>query len=322
MRTHWSNRKVIPEHLLKLNSNETVDTALDVHLDKFIDTLTPEKITRYPDIKQAYLDVSELTGIPADQIYLTSGADQAIRNIIHTLDIKQMNIHLPTFELCGVYCELYGLNVNPCDYEKVDDEFVRVPVNNPGSIYVVAPDSVTGATVTRDHISELCAKHKHVILDETYNTHDDRWLRVMFEHDNLYVVRSFSKTGGAAGLRLGYIVSNKANIDKLYQWRPMFEINSIGAEYIKYVTNNKHIMKMSTDSVRLGKKLLEDHLKNKGHHVCQTHGNYSLILYDEGLDRMLSKVCEYKLVIINQVPYIRVTSASPDVIRKLTNEIQ
>ena len=141
------------------------------------------------------------------------------------------------------------------------------------------------------------------------------------EHDNLYVVRSFSKTGGAAGLRIGYIVSSEENIEKLYQWRPMFEINSVAAEYIKYLAANKHIMKISFDSVRLGKKLLEDHLKLKGHTVYNTHGNYTLVLYHEQLDKALSNVCKFKIVIINQVPYIRITCASPDVIRKLTREI-
>ena len=322
MRTHWSKRKDIPEHLIKLNSNETVDTALDVHIERFVDGLKPSLITRYPDIKQAYMNLAKLTRVPTDQIYITSGADQGIRNIIHSLDIRNMNIHMPTFELCRVYCELYGIEITPCEYKKVDNEFVRDPVNNPGSIYVAAPDSVTGATVTRDHISELCAKHEHVILDETYSVHDNRWLRAMIEHDNLYVIRSFSKTGGAAGLRIGYIISNKANINQLYQHRPMFEINSIGAEYIKYITNNEHVIKMSADSVQLGKKLLEDRLKIKGYKVYQTHANYTLVLYDENLDKLLSRVCEYKLVIINLVPYIRITSASPDVIRKLTNEIQ
>lgn len=322
MRTHWSKRKDTPEHLIKLNSNETVDTALDVHLEKFISSLSPTTITRYPDIKQAYINLAKLIQVPDDQIYITAGADQAIRSIIHTLNIKSMNIHLPTFELCRVYCELYGIDITPCGYKRVDDEFVRTPVNNSGSIYVVAPDSVTGASVTKDHVSELCAKHEHVILDETYSTHDNRWLRGMIEHDNLYVVRSFSKTGGAAGLRVGYVISNKENINQLYQWRPMFEINSIGAEYIKYITNNEHVMKLSVDSVKLGKKLLEDHLKVKGYRVYKTHANYTLVLYDENLDKTLSKVCEYKLVIINQTPYIRITSASPDVIRKLTREIQ
>jgi len=321
MRTHWSDRTETPEHLLKLDSNETVDTALDVHLDKFLGSIKSKNITRYPDIKQAYLDVSSITHIPDRQIYLTSGADQAIRNIIHSLNIKQMNIHVPTFELCKVYCDLYDIKVTPCDYEKVDDEFIRTPTDNPGSIYVVAPDSITGATITRDQISELCTKHKHVILDETYSVHDNRWLRTMMEHDNLYVVRSFSKTGGAAGLRIGYIVSSEENIEKLYQWRPMFEINSVAAEYIKYLAANKHIMKISFDSVRLGKKLLEDHLKLKGHTVYNTHGNYTLVLYHEKLDKALSNVCKFKIVIINQVPYIRITCASPDVIRKLTREI-
>ena len=57
--------------------------------------------------------------------------------------------------------------------------------------------------------------------------------------------RTFSKAYGLAGCRVGFLAANKNLAKRLYNLRPMYEINSIGAmivnEILKknsYVTKN------------------------------------------------------------------------------------
>ena len=45
--------------------------------------------------------------------------------------------------------------------------------------------------------------------------------------DNLIIIRTFSKIFGLAGLRSGYVLSNKEIIKKYFAIKPMYEINSI-----------------------------------------------------------------------------------------------
>ena len=59
------------------------------------------------------------------------------------------------------------------------------------------------------------------------------------KYKNIFIVRSLSKAWGLAGLRLGYIISNKKNIEVLNKIRPMYEINTFGAEFLKLLLRQK-----------------------------------------------------------------------------------
>ena len=54
------------------------------------------------------------------------------------------------------------------------------------------------------------------------------------------IVRTFSKYWGLAGLRLGYVLSSKKNIDLLNKMRPR-EINNFGAEFLLNLLNKKNM---------------------------------------------------------------------------------
>ena len=68
--------------------------------------------------------------------------------------------------------------------------------------------------------------------------------RVKFikKYSNLIIIRTFSKAFGLAGLRVGYILSNKSNIKKLEQFRPCYEISSVGALAVNHVLKNYKIV--------------------------------------------------------------------------------
>ena len=73
--------------------------------------------------------------------------------------------------------------------------------------------------------------HIPVVLDQAYfeylNINDQAidWLK---EFGNLIITRTFSKAYGLAGCRVGFIIANKTLAQRLYKYRSMYEINSIG----------------------------------------------------------------------------------------------
>lgn len=320
-RTHWSDRIKTPADKFKLDSNETVDTYMNFKIREFLKTLTSEHVTKYPDIKAAYHSLSEITQVSPVRLFLTAGADVAISSILHAIDIKQIHMNVPTYAMCQVYSHIHNIRAVPHDYELNENTFKRSYIKPSGAIYIAAPDSVTGTTISVDDIEEYCSRHTHVILDETYATHDMCYNDIINKYDNIFIIRSFSKTGGAAGLRVGYVLSCQRNIDLLYNNRPMFEINSIACEYIKYIKNNQNIIYKSRDNITKGKVLLEDTLLSQGYKVYMTHGNFTLTDYDHRLTRALSRKCVFRRVLINQVEYIRLTAASSDIMTKIVNEI-
>lgn len=320
-RTHWSDRIKPPVDKFKLDSNETVDTYMDLKIQEFLKTLTTKHVTRYPDIKAAYHSLSEITQVSPGRLFLTAGADVAISSVLHAIDIKQIHMNVPTYAMCQVYSHIHNIRAIPHDYELHENTFKRSYIKPNGAIYIAAPDSVTGTSISNVEIEEYCSRHTHVILDETYATHDTCYHDIINKHDNLFIIRSFSKTGGAAGLRVGYVLSCQRNIDLLYDSRPMFEINSIACEYIKHIKNNQNILYKSRNNITRGKVLLEDTLLSQGYKVYATHGNFTLTDYHSRLDRILSRKCVFRRVLINQVEYIRLTAASLDIMTEIVNEV-
>ena len=105
---------------------------------------------------------------------------------------------------------------------------------NVSMIMFANPNSPTGTILQNHEIIKVLKKAKknncYVVIDEAYfGFYNKSALALIKKYSNLIILRTFSKAYGLAGLRSGYIVSNKNNIDQLYKYRPMYEINSIAA---------------------------------------------------------------------------------------------
>src|SRR5262249_52843031 len=92
-----------------------------------------------------------------------------------------------------------------------------------GLVYVCNPNNPTGTIVTGDELDAFFAKVPKtatVVLDEAYYhfVEDPRYksgVEWLSRVPNLVVVRTFSKIYGMAGMRLGYAVASKENVDAL-----------------------------------------------------------------------------------------------------------
>lgn len=320
MRTHWSDRQEYSDHKFRLDCNETIDTYFAEVIRDFLTTLTPDDVTHYPDIKSAYKCLSKITDVPTDQLYIVPGSEQGIKSILHLQQSDTININTPTFKLTEVYSELYryDIKINRFDY---DGEFGLGQERVNGGVYIANPDNPTGYTYSELDVDNMCQCADFVILDLVYENHiDHNILDLVNKHDNLYIVKSFSKMGGAAGLRVGYVCSNKHNINKLYDWRPMFEINSIACKYLAYISEHVDELILSDYRIKYGKQMLQEHLSKK-YHVVTCGGNFVIVEHDEKLACKLDKLCYYRTLDICDKKFIRITASSPDITKYIIDEI-
>ena len=112
-------------------------------------------------------------------------------------------------------------------------------INNKVSLIILSnPNSPTGTILNTNQIKKILDKAKRnnimVVIDEAYYGFSKETSKNFVKRfENIFIVRSLSKAWGLAGLRLGYIISNKKNIEILNTRRPMYEINTFGAEFLK-----------------------------------------------------------------------------------------
>ncbi len=102
-------------------------------------------------------------------------------------------------------------------------------------LFVANPNNPTGTYNTRDEVEALLAavpKSTLVVLDEAYcqfaadwGDYPDSVPRLLRAHDNLVVLRTFSKAYGLAGLRVGYALADPEVLSWLDRIRMPFNVS-------------------------------------------------------------------------------------------------
>ncbi len=72
-------------------------------------------------------------------------------------------------------------------------------------LYLASPNNPTGNCMSKEDLERLLAYPTVVVVDEAYAEFSDQnFIPLVPQHQNLIVVRTFSKWAGLAGLRIGY----------------------------------------------------------------------------------------------------------------------
>ena len=113
------------------------------------------------------------------------------------------------------------------------------------------------------------------MIDEAYNGfYNFSYLKFIKKYKNLLVLRTFSKSFGLAGLRAGFLATNKNMAQELSKYKPMYEINSIACKVVNYLLNNKKISKNYISETIKGKKYFEEELKKLKIPFLKTYANF------------------------------------------------
>lgn len=115
------------------------------------------------------------------------------------------------------------------------DRFAKKISNKYALIYIDNPNNPTGQVIPLSSIKIIVEMARFndvcVIIDEAYGDFMDdnnSAISLVNQYDNLMVVRSFSKGFGLAGLRIGYLVTNKILSDIYSSIDTPFTISTAG----------------------------------------------------------------------------------------------
>lgn len=278
-RDHWRHKALSRTNELQLDKNVSVDPKLEQFINNNFNT---NNMCMYPDIYSGYQHLAALTGLHAERLCLSTGADQALNLILKAFE-KVGNLYMmqPTFAMPGVYANIYQYNLNHINYHYYEKKNIFVPDHRlftarAGLLYIASPDSQTGYTFSVEQVKILCECYSQVILDNTYSMYSD----VIYDYEelvdmypNLLIVNSFSKNFNTPGIRIGYCYSNEDNIKNIFQYKPMYEISSIACDYIEFVLDNKDVFFKSIKRL----KKFKTYMTHTHDCVSSVSGNFVVI---------------------------------------------
>ena len=283
------------EGVLRLDMNEYVPNAsLQLH-DALMDKLSPEVISAYPMVNEAYHSISKMLSQPENKIVLTTGCDGAIYSTLMAFCNPGDTIAFiqPTYGMYSVYAKMMDLYVLPITYslkKPLDYERILNQLTEKIKVLIIAnPNGIIGDELNEEFISMIVKKCNVfgtvVLLDEVYADFVDggysRFANLTDKYDNLVVARSFSKGYGLAGVRAGYTISHPDMRRMLISVRSNVEINSVAVEAIKVWASHPELMKECIYEINDTKQYLCKILVDKGITCIQGLGNFILISADD-----------------------------------------
>ena len=234
-----SKRLGIPaEDIVKLDANEnpygpspSVYRALANEKDYHI----------YPDPDSTALReaLSQYTGIEATHIIAGQGADELIDLIVRlfvTPGDAVINCP-PTFGMYRFDTELNGGKIIDVE-RKVDfslDTESIVEIANSGDqntkiLFITSPNNPDGSVLSDACLRQVLQLPLIVVLDEAYiEFAGGSRVDWVLEHENLVVLRTFSKWAGLAGLRVGYGIFPHWIISHLLKIKQPYNVNVAGS---------------------------------------------------------------------------------------------
>ena len=226
----------------------------------------------YKDLKRA---VASRYEVKNKEIALFNGASSAIFELFRHLKAEETTLYTPIY---SEYTRAAGLFSQKST--KIDrfDELYKKPAKR-STVVFVNPGTPDGRYYDLEKLFRLWKRQQcTIILDESFLefTRQPSLRAEIKEYKRLYIVQSFTKFYGCAGLRVGAIFSHAKSIRALLQ--PAWNLSSLDAAYVTALLENET---HSRDSIALYQKqykALRKTLKGSGcfEKVYKSSGNYIL----------------------------------------------
>ena len=295
-RPDWKKQFHRSQDLLWLDKNECINPEMNDLVKKILHDISDDAVYSYPQLDTLYKKIAKLDSINSENLLITSGSDGAIRACFE-ISIKagdKILLTKPTFAMYEVYAKIYGADINFIEYEKslngpyLDLSKIIDVLNNlkPKLFCLPNPNSPTGTIFSETEIENiLITSEKNgtlVLIDEAYYPiYPKTATKFICKFKNLVIVRSFSKAWGAAGLRVGYAISNKMLVEFMHKQKPMYEIGNVSAKTVEKLLDFENEMKLSIKKLEEGKSYFQDRMKFLGFKTYKSYGNFFHINFND-----------------------------------------
>jgi histidinol-phosphate aminotransferase len=238
----------LDKKIVKLDLNENLAVSSDVMRKLLFDACKDIDVRLYPP---PYSDIavkalSSFLGFSQSEISVGNGADEVLDSLMKVFVKKDSKVLVvePTFSMYTYFTLLYGgrkvtVLLRP-NFELDIDAILKKIDKETLMLYICSPNNPTGNQFEEKAIKKIVEEFNGVVVvDETYVDFAKytflNWVR---NFDNLIVLRSFSKAFGLAGIRFGFLVSNKSIVEYVKRVTSPFNVNIVTQRLISLALQN------------------------------------------------------------------------------------
>lgn len=194
---------------------------------------------RYPDPLQTELkaEISRIKRVPAEQIFLGNGSDEAIDLVYRVFcEPKQDNVVAiePTYGMYKVCADINDVEYRPVlldnNYQMSAKKLLDSCDKHTKIIWICSPNNPTGNNLQEEEIEKVLNNFDGiVVIDEAYADFSERkaFRTRLAEFNNMLVLNTFSKAWGCAAIRLGMAFANQQIIELFNKVKYPYNVNML-----------------------------------------------------------------------------------------------
>lgn len=277
-------------------------------------SVTANELCMYPDYQELRKLIADFNKVDILNIIPTNAGDEAIMLVMNTFIDKGDTILLPspTFAMFKFYAQLNGANIKKIQY---NDDF-SFPINQLLNsitdevrlIVLVNPNNPTGTSIDKKDIIKILDKAKKsiVLLDEAYyDFTQETCIELIETYPNLVILRSFSKAFGLGGLRLGYLISNKNNIEIFQKVNSPYSITSLATRIIKAALEDYDFVQDYVSEIKTNKEYLYQEFTRLNIKYYTGSANFFLADFGKNYKDVFNGLKENNILLRDRNSYVR-----------------
>jgi histidinol-phosphate aminotransferase len=330
----------LPPGMIRLDRNERVGAYGPDVAAEIVARLDGERLSGYPDVSALYAKLARWTSLPKERLLLVPGSDAAFRSLAHAFVGPGDPVAMidPSYQMYPVYARMFGgvaVQIPIRDDLTIDRAALADATSRSKMLWLANPNQPSATLVPIGDLVELTEEAERsgtvVVVDEAYYPFSGATvLDQVTRHENLVVVRTFSKAFGLAGVRLGFVAASRTMIELLFKARTSFDINALAIVAGEWALAHTDVVARYVAETARSNALLADLAARHGLFAPPSATNFQLIKVGPRFDPLaIKQACWDKGFAICAPagtgalsPYLRVTTGALDVIGRFARVLE
>ena len=210
---------------------------------------------RYPDPLASDLRdlIAEANGLDRDQVLMGNGGDELLFDL--ALAWGGPGNMPPTFSVYKNNAQLTNTTIVDVPRHpdfSIDEEAVlaRLAQGDIDFTIVTSPNNPSGNLVDNAFVKRMLeASDALVMVDEAYFEFSRQTARPLLDHENLVILRTFSKAFSLAGVRMGYLLGSADVLREFKKVRQPYSVDAVSQAIARVVYANRSEFEKGIDQI-------------------------------------------------------------------------
>ncbi|HYL64985.1 MAG TPA: histidinol-phosphate transaminase [Candidatus Methylomirabilis sp.] len=283
---------------LRLDFNENT-AGCSPAVRRALAKLTPRLLSMYPEYERGTRRLARHFQVAPEELLLTNGGDDALRLFFDAFVDAGTSVVIcePTFPMYRYWGEVVGAKIEAYRYSATMEfpleAVLQALAGRPRVLFVCNPNNPTGTLLEKSAIERIlhAATHTAVVLDEAYAEFSGitviPWIE---QYPHLFIVRTFSKAAGLAGLRLGAIIACADSLAILRRATAPFPVNVAALAAAEAAVGDSRTMKLYMKNILRTRSWFEKELHKLNVKTYPSAGNFLLVDFGPPASEMCAKL--------------------------------